>query len=76
MALYRSHRGTLKESMATVQEVNSLQEICEKETVGLPLNPIDLVVEPYGVDHRIEWDTFIVMLKSGGVLGFTNGIIS
>ncbi len=70
MTLYRPHRGTLVESIRHVQEVTTLQDIPIPEFVE-PTS--ELEIAPYGFAARINWDTHIVTLKSGGVLGFTNG---
>lgn len=76
--LYREHRGGLADSMDTVVELESKDQL-EK----LILSKLDkwgksgqhmigdMTVEPYGFDDRIGWDTHIVMM---GVYahGFTN----
>lgn len=76
--LYRSHRGTLEESMKTVCEVNSKQELANhiSEEFGLFINPNDLTVRWYCADNRIGWGKcYIVTLPDFGVLGFTNDIL-
>lgn len=82
--LYRDHRGGLAESMATVVPLRSDRPLWAHvgKSTPFPLNPAvhDIVIEPYGFDTRIGWDTHVVMLKSSKpndpfvcVLGFTNG---
>ena len=75
---FRFHKGGLDESMATVVEVESLDElkaIIEKDW-ELPIHSIRL--KYYCYDSRINWDSYIVMItivnnKSEFPVGFTNG---
>lgn len=81
MVKFREHRGSLVESMNTVVEIVDLDALLKhlhklaepwptfpaitRETVELSL---------YARDERNGWyDTYIVVLKGYGVLGFTNG---
>ena len=57
--------------MATVTEVKSIADILVIDPFAS--TPDEVKVEPYGFDSRIGWDTHMVSLKKGGVLGFTNG---
>jgi hypothetical protein len=73
--LFRKHRGSLSESMTTVKEVKSLDDIynyCELDKFGISNN---LKIEYYGEDSRINWSTYIVTHKNYGVLGFTNKLL-
>lgn len=40
-----------------------------------PITEDDIVVEPYGYDSRINWNTHIISVKGRGVYGFSNGPI-
>ena len=75
MILFRQHRGSFKEAMKTVFEVENKAELfyCLKE-VGYKLENIEqLTIKPYsGIDSRNGWDTYIVCI-SGMAIGFTNG---
>ncbi len=42
----------------------------------LPENLDDFVVEPYGFDERINWQTHIVTLTGYGVLGYTDSPVA
>jgi len=75
---YRKHRGSLSDSMKTVQEfdtrsglVEYLQNDIDKLMPG-EYNCREITIKPYGFDRRIGWDTHIVCLDGYGVLGFTN----
>jgi hypothetical protein len=77
---FREHRGTLIDSMETVVEVGSKQELVKviSERLGIYSHGINISMDtiqinPYGFDTRIGWDTYIVTLANYGVVGFTNG---
>lgn len=73
--LYREHRGMLTDSMKTVVELESKDDLtklihshyngCGEDTIG------DIKIEWYAFDDRIGWDTHIVTMK-GRAAGFTN----
>lgn len=69
---YRDHRGSLNESMETVKEFTT------KDELGLHLKELHpylngkITIEPYAFDKRIGWDTHIVCIGQHGV-GFTDG---
>jgi hypothetical protein len=72
--LFRKHRGSLAEAMETVIEVNSIEDIYNNS--DLPECGIDcegIKLEPYTYDSRIGWDTYAVIKKGHGIIGFTNG---
>jgi hypothetical protein len=78
--LFREHRGTLEDSMATVVTINNRDElvshIADKLTpFGIDVKPEDVQVSPYAKDERIDWDTYIVTLQGYGVVGFTNCLL-
>lgn len=74
MTLFRLHRGSLQESMATCREVNGLFELVEILTAN-EIGPGKIEIKPYGRDNRIGWDTYIVTVD-GNAVGFTNGPVS
>lgn len=64
--LFRLHRGSLDEAMATVIEIESYDHLIAHILLHYSeLTFIGLQVEPYVFDTRIGWDTHIVR----GVLG-------
>jgi hypothetical protein len=80
----RQHRGGLSESMATVVNIEPtkkalVEEITKqyKDVIDMGMVSVDestVSVESYGgMDERIGWDTYIVMIKNWGPYGFTDG---
>jgi hypothetical protein len=73
---YRSHRGSLEDSMATVIEVNSLDDLRDKLNAKQEYEPFKikgkLTCIWYCKDDRIGWDTYIVC-ADGWVIGMSNG---
>lgn len=81
MAKYRDHRGSLSDSMKTVQEFEvkaDLTDYLQKDLdkFGFKLKPGDVKIRPYGHDSRINWNTHIVTIDHYGVAGFTDGILT
>ena len=79
--LVREHRGTLADSMGTVQVVRDrehLVEVIRKSLApfGRPIEPEAITVEPYAFDKRIGWDTYIICIEGYGVWGMANGPIA
>lgn len=68
--LFRQHRGGLAESMQTVREMSTRNDL--EAFVRQHYGEGVVTVEPYGWDNRIGWDTHIVCLN-GNACGFTNG---
>jgi len=66
---YRDHRGGLAESMETVREI---APTIDALAVILKVPPSSIRVDPYMWDHRINWDTHIVIVD-GHPAGFTDG---
>ncbi len=68
--LYRDHKGTLADSMDTVQEMADFAELAsyveKRSGAGV------ITVEPYSYDKRIEWDVYLVC-NDGQAVGYTNG---
>lgn len=77
MTKFREHRGSLAESMKTVQEVKDKEELIEYLKKYLSYwdfkDSFNLKVKPYWKDKRINWDTHIVTIEGFGVVGFTDG---
>ncbi len=75
---YRDHRGSLDESMKTVQEFETKQDLVKylKENCVVPFYGYNLRMDHYCFDKRINWDTYIVTIKGFGVVGFANGLLN
>lgn len=82
--LYRDHKGSLADSMQTVIEVNSKQDIIDHLNSWwnkLGYNIYSVIIEYYCYDDRIGWDTYIVRQQLEGetnytVAGFTDGLVT
>jgi hypothetical protein len=72
--LFRFQRGGLTESMATIQEFSTLEELARIVSETYPEDARSISVKPYCFDERIGWDTHIVSL-GGDAIGFTDGPI-
>lgn len=81
MTLYRPHRGMLADAMMEVVEVADLSELVDHMRASTKIGREEdmptldnIKVEKYGtgIDTRIGWDTYIVLV-GGSVWGFTNG---
>lgn len=77
--LFREHRGTFEDSMATtvtlpedkqslVKHINSLNLFLDNRTI----TDESIIIEGYWPDSRNNWDTHIVEIDGYGVVGFTN----
>ena len=71
---FRFHRGSLEESLETITEVSSKQELCDiiNQHHNLNINTDDIVIKYYAKDSRINGDSYIVTVNGLGVIGFTN----
>lgn len=80
---YRDHRGGLDESMKTVQEVVSVQEIknhLNRKFKSFGKEVEEVKFEYAGFDERVDWDTYYVIVRLSGeketwVIGMTNGTL-
>lgn len=78
MFQYRDHRGGLSDSMATVQQFQTKAELIDYLQQDLyqffpgKYDVSKIEIKYYGYDQRIGWDSYIVLLPSFGVLGFTD----
>ena len=71
---YRDHRGTLKESMKTVIEVSSINDIIchlNKDYKRFNKKIKEIKFERVGLDERIKWDTYYVLQRFKGENNFT-----
>ncbi len=86
MTRFREHRGGLADSMETMVELTTMEELKShvKKLLwqfDVPANNLrfdDIQVKPYGChcwpDERIGWaETWVVTMPGYGVLGFTDG---
>ncbi len=78
--LYRDHRGGFKESMETVIEINSLQELYDHVKKSFSRYPTRILFHYQGHDPRNKWDTYTVMAELEGndhafPIGQSNGKI-
>lgn len=78
--LFRHHRGALEDSMKTVVEVKSLDELTKLVAEAYELfdkSKDTINVEFYGYDDRIGWNTHMVSIidRNGKVhpIGWTSG---
>jgi hypothetical protein len=71
----REHRGVLAESLATVFNVNTTDELVDEinERMGTHFTPQDVMLVHQGMDERIGWDTYLVSVRGYGVFGYTDG---
>lgn len=69
---FRHHRSTLSESMATVTNVDGLEDLANLIRSTYPDLKGDVVVSKYSIDTRIGWDTYLVSI-GGNAVGFTDG---
>ena len=80
---FREYRSLIEESMKTVVEIKptrqalyaAIEKTFTPETKQYLPKMEDIIIKSYGMDMRIEWDTFIVLAPDKGVLGFTDGPI-
>jgi len=84
-ALVRQHTGGLQESLATTVDIEPTLEALAtsmSESLGVVVKPRQITVKPYGYDSRIDWNTYIIVIKKlrpdgtiaedGSVYGFSN----
>ena len=76
MFKFRPHRELLEDAIKKLQIFETKNDLLTYLTIKYPYLPdIDkhLVIEEYGYDNRINWNTYIVYLPDYGVWGFTDG---
>ncbi len=72
----REHRGALRDSLATTITFDGTAATLAavvSDRLGYLVGPDSLLVEFYGPDERIGWDTWIVQIEGYGVFGFLDG---
>lgn len=76
VALFRSHRGNIDDSMKekiSFTDINSFIKIINKQfSLIKDITKDDIEVRYQCLDHRNGWESHIITLKSGRVIGFTN----
>lgn len=78
MTLFRDHRNLLKDSMDTVRQVASFDDLIldlqkKLRFFDRDISKDQVTIKPYCYDNRIGWDTHIVIVEGYGVCGFTDG---
>lgn len=61
--LFRFHRGSLSDSMETVIEIKSFEQLIVLTIGDWLINPIKIEIKPYVYDNRINWDTHLVVIQ-------------
>lgn len=74
---YRDHKGGLEESMATVQEFETKEELLEYLDKRWAFMVEDISFKHMGYDDRVDWDTYYVLAHLAGfkkpvVVGMSN----
>ncbi|ELP5898708.1 hypothetical protein QTV49_000582 [Vibrio vulnificus] len=76
VALFRPHRGNIDESMKKQSAFTNLDSfikvINEHYDFTQDVKKQDIEVKYQCLDQRNGWESHIITLKSGGVIGFTN----
>ena len=72
MTLFREHRGAYDDSMKTVMEVASMDQLHTYMCAKIPTFTRPFWTSYYGYDDRNKWLQWIV-LSDQGVVGFTDG---
>ena len=80
MILYRPHRGSLKDSMKLVVEVEDMKSLVKEiqfDHITIDdkyINENTVHIQPYEIlDSRTNWNTHVVTIDGYGAVGFTNG---
>ena len=82
---FRLHRGGLDESMATCVEIDrskaALAAVIARDMAVAFEGPRtvtaeDVSLEYYGFDERINWKTWVVLVRGFGVVGFTDSQVT
>ena len=70
---YRDHRGSLDESMKTVKEFYTIEELkkhLDKPYKKLGKRVVEIKFTHVGFDDRIGWDTYYVLIRFDGETDF------
>lgn len=78
---YRSHRGSLDESMKTMKEYSEVDELVKDLYNDLGGEVLEITTSYCRYDERVDWDTYYVLVKRVGderyiVEGMSNSPIS
>jgi len=78
MFKYRDHKGSLTESMGTVQEFDTKNDLIyylrgSLKKFGVEFSNESVQIKPYIYDERINWNTHIVIIGGYGITGYTDG---
>jgi hypothetical protein len=73
MMRFRSHRGSLADSLETVCEFETFDDLARIVRSRFKTGDAPITVKPYTYDERIKWDTHIVEVEGFGPVGFTDG---
>jgi len=69
--LYREHRGSLDDSMATTKEYPDRDGVTA--AVNLMYGPGTVTGRFYAVDKRIDWPETYIVTHNGNAVGFSDG---
>lgn len=61
--LFRFHRGSLDDSMKTVVEIDTWEQLEELIEESWQVKISAMEIKPYIYDDRIDWETQIVTIK-------------
>jgi hypothetical protein len=72
----REHRGNLAESLATVFNFETKEDLLKEinERMATHFGPDDVGFLPQGFDDRCGWDTYLVSIRGYGPFGYTDGV--
>jgi hypothetical protein len=72
--LFREHRGSLEESLATTEEFPDWTALVDYVISLLrperEITANDVLLKYLGFDDRCSWDTTMISVKNYGVIGF------
>lgn len=76
MALFRFQRGSYEESMETICEVHSIEELAKVvlQRMQADIDDVLTIRKCHKIDKRNNWNTYIVTLN-GCAIGYTNALI-
>ena len=69
---FREHRGGYEDSLKTTVEVNNKDSLCLllQNIFNTRIKPQDISINYYALDQRGWGDTFTVVLRNVGVVGY------
>ena len=78
MPRFREHRQSLEASMRTVVFLETRAQLIlhlRAVLAPVPVAEADILVRHYTFDKRIGWDTYLIVVRDYGPVGFTDGPI-